>query len=129
MELGFPYSEIPIETCALYLTFPTNSVLYNYIANSYLVTLYVRSGIMEEQVLISIDKKLNAVVRLLASKSIEKKTKTEAIMTLAALGLDANLISKIVDTTPGTVYARLAEAKKKSRTATAKSKKKVESNE
>jgi hypothetical protein len=84
---------------------------------------------MEDQVLINIDKKLDAVVRLLASRSIEGKTKTGAIMTLAALGLDANLISKIVDTTPSTVYARLSEAKKKSGTITVKSKKKVESNE
>lgn len=78
---------------------------------------------MEEQVLARIDKKLEAVVRLLASKSIEGKNKTEAIMTLGALGLDANLISEIVNTTPGTVYARLAEAKRKGK------KKKAESNE
>lgn len=83
---------------------------------------------MEEQTLASIDKKLDAVVRLLASKSIEGKNKTEAITTLGALGLDANLISKIVDTTPGTVYARLAEAKRKSKTVTRKGKK-AESNE
>ena len=77
---------------------------------------------MEEKILASIDKKLDAVLRLLASKSIEGKNKTEAIMTLGTLGLDANLISEIVDTTPGTVYARLAEAKRKG-------KKKAESNE
>jgi DNA-directed RNA polymerase specialized sigma24 family protein len=77
---------------------------------------------MEEKILAGIDKKLDAILRLLASKSIEEKNKTEAIMALGALGLDANLISEIVDTTPGTVYARLAEAKRKG-------KKKVESNE
>lgn len=78
---------------------------------------------MEEKILASIDKKLDAVLRLLASRSIEDtKNKTEAIMRLGALGLDANLISEIINTTPGTVYARLAEAKRKS-------KKKVESNE
>jgi DNA-directed RNA polymerase specialized sigma24 family protein len=77
---------------------------------------------MEEKILTSIDKKLDAVLRLMANKSIEGKNKTEAIMTLGALGLDANLISEIVNTTPGTVYARLAEAKRKS-------KKKVKSNE
>lgn len=87
---------------------------------------------MEEQTLASIDKKLDAVVRLLASKSIEGKNKTEAITTLGALGLDANLISKIVDTTPATVSARLSEAKRKSKGVTkkeGKSKKKVETNE
>ena len=85
---------------------------------------------MDEQILARIDKKLDAVVRLLASRTVEgAKNKTEAIMTLGALGLDANLISEIVDTTPSTVYARLSEAKRKSKTETRKSKKKVESNE
>lgn len=84
---------------------------------------------MEEKILASIDKKLDAVLRLLASKSVEGKNKTEAIMTLGALGLDANLISEIVDTTPGTVYARLAEAKRKSKTVTRKGKKEAESDE
>ena len=82
----------------------------------------------EEEVLVRIDKKLDAVVRLMASRSIEGKNKTEAITTLGALGLDANLISEIVDTTIGTVYARLAEAKRKSKTVTRKGKK-AESNE
>ncbi len=69
---------------------------------------------MEEEILAAIDKKLDAIVRLLASRSIEgKPNKTEAIKTLGALGLDPNLIAEIVDTTPGTVYARLSEAKKK----------------
>jgi len=83
---------------------------------------------MEEEILAAIDRKLDAVVRLLASRAIEgARNKTEAITTLGALGLDASLISEIVDTTPGTVYARLAEAKRKSKAATRKGKK-VESN-
>ncbi len=67
---------------------------------------------MEEQILARIDKKLDAMVRLLAAGTIEGKNKTDAIMKLDALGLDPNLIATIVDTTPGTVYARLSEAKR-----------------
>ena len=88
---------------------------------------------MEEEILAAIDKKLDAVVRLLASRSIEDtKNKTEAITRLGALGLDPKLISEIVDTTPATVFARLSEAKRKSKGVTkkeGKSKKKVETNE
>ena len=84
---------------------------------------------MEEEILAAIDKKLDAVVRLLASRFIEAaRNKTEAITTLGALGLDASLISEIVDTTLGTVYARLAEAKRKSKAVTRRGKK-AESNE
>ena len=84
---------------------------------------------MEEETLARIDKKLDAVVRLLASRSIEgAKNKTEAITTLGALGLDPNLISEIVNTTPATVSARLSEARKKVKAETKKVKKKAESN-
>jgi DNA-directed RNA polymerase specialized sigma24 family protein len=86
---------------------------------------------MEEEILARIDRKLDAVVRLLASRRIEGlKSKTEAITALGALGLDANLISEIVDTTPGTVSARLSEVRRKGKAQTKKvHKKKVESNE
>ena len=84
---------------------------------------------MEEEILAGIDRKLDAVVRLLASKSIEGKNKTEAITTLGALGLDVNIISEIVDTTPATVSARLSEFRRKGKTQTKQVKKKVESNE
>lgn len=85
---------------------------------------------MDEELLAKIDKidkKLDAVVRLLAVEQIKEKNKTEAIMMLGALGLDPNLIAEIVDTTPGTVHARLSEARK-SKTKGKKAKK-VESNE
>jgi hypothetical protein len=68
---------------------------------------------MEEEILIRIDQKLDAIVRLLAGNHIEGKNKTEAINILGALGLDPNLIAEIVGTTPGTVHTRLSEAKKK----------------
>lgn len=84
---------------------------------------------MEEEILTRIDKKFDAIVRLLASRSIEGKNKTEAIIALGALGLDPNLIAEIVNTTSATVYARLSEAKRKSKVETKKVKKKVESHE
>ena len=85
---------------------------------------------MEEETLARIDRKLDAVVRLLASRTIEDtKNKTEAITKLGALGLDPNLIAEIVDTTLATVSARLSEVRRKGKAQTKKVKKKVESNE
>ena len=78
---------------------------------------------MEDEILRSIDTKLDAIIRLLAVGRIEGKNKTEAIMTLGALGLDPNLISEIVDTTPGTVHTRLSEARRKGKTEIKKVKK------
>ncbi len=87
---------------------------------------------MEEEILTSINKKLDAIVRLLAKRAIEDKpNKTEAIKALGALGLDSSLISEIVDTTPATVSARLSEVKRKSKGVTKKEEKskKGETNE
>jgi len=69
---------------------------------------------MEEETLKNIDKKLDAIVRLLASSCIQGKSKTEAIITLGALGMDANIIAEIVGTTSGTVNVRLSEHRRKS---------------
>ena len=80
---------------------------------------------MEDEILSRIDKKLDAVVRLLASGCIEGKNKTDAITTLAALGLDPNLIAEIAQTTLGTVQARLSEARRKGKTEGKKVTKKV----
>jgi len=71
---------------------------------------------MEEEILRSIDTKLDAMIRLLASGIIQGKSKTDSIVALGDLGLDTNLIAKIVKTTPGTVYARLSEARRKGKT-------------
>jgi DNA-directed RNA polymerase specialized sigma24 family protein len=79
---------------------------------------------MDVELLAQINKKLDAIVRMLAVRNIEGKNKTEAITTLGALGLDPNIIAEIVGTTPGTVHARLSEARRSK-----KAKKKVESNE
>jgi len=82
---------------------------------------------MEDEILRSIDTKLDAIIRLLASGSIQGKSKTDAIIALGTLGLDPNLIAELVGTTPGTVYVRLSEVKKKSKIERKKVTKKVES--
>lgn len=84
---------------------------------------------MAEEILERIDTKLDTIIRLLASRSIEGKGKTEAILTLGALGLDMNLIAEIVGTTPGTVGVRLSEARKKSKSKGEKATEEVGGNE
>ena len=78
---------------------------------------------MEEETLKSIDKKLNTMIKLLAGNCIQGKSKTEAIITLGALGIDTDTIAQLVDTTPGTVNTRLWERKKKSETGAKKTRK------
>ena len=82
---------------------------------------------MEEEILKSIDAKLDAIIRLLASGFIQGKSKTEAIIALGGLGLANDLIAELVKTTPATVYARLSEVKRKSKVEAKKVRKKVES--
>lgn len=67
---------------------------------------------MEEEMLKSIDKKLGAIIRLLAGNIVQEKSKKDAIITLASFGLDTNAIAEIVGTTPATVTTRLWEQKK-----------------
>lgn len=82
---------------------------------------------MEEEILRSIDTKLNAIIRLLASGFIQGKTKTEAIIALAGLGLPNDLIAELVKTTPAVVYTRISEAKRRSKVQSKKVADKVKS--
>jgi len=68
---------------------------------------------MEQEILRSIDKKLDTIIKLLALNFVQGKSKTEAIITLGNFGMDSNMIAAIVGTTPATVTARLWEQKKK----------------
>ena len=70
---------------------------------------------MSEKVLQDISDKLDIIVRLIASKSIEEKSKTDSIVTLGTMGLDGKLIAEVVGTTTRTVSTRLSEAKKKAK--------------
>jgi len=68
---------------------------------------------MTKEILERIDTKLDIMIRLLASRAVEGRSKTEAILVLGVSGLETDLIAEIVGTTPGTVRARLSEAKRK----------------
>ena len=70
---------------------------------------------MPAKMLESVDNKLSVIIRLLASKSVEGKKKTDSILALGAMGLDRNTIAEIVDTSPKIVSTRLSEAKKKTK--------------
>jgi len=70
-----------------------------------------------EDILREIDRKLDVIVRLLASRLIEGKNQTESILLLGGFGLDRNLIADIARTKPATVSTRLSEAKKKTRSS------------
>ncbi len=69
---------------------------------------------MEEEILKSIDRKLEAIIKILAGNVIQGKSKTEAILTLGGFGIENNVIAKMVGTTVATVNARLWEQKRKS---------------
>lgn len=69
---------------------------------------------MAEDIMKSIDAKLEVIIRLLSSTLIQGRNKTEAILDLGSLGLENNLIASIVGTTRNAVGACLSEAKKKS---------------
>ena len=68
---------------------------------------------MSDEILMSIEKKLDAIVKMMASKYIQGKSKTESIENLGDLGFDRNLISEITGVKPNVVSVRLSEAKKK----------------
>lgn len=75
---------------------------------------------MEEDILKSIDKKLDVLIKLYAGNLIQGKNKTESIIMLANIGIEANAIADIVQTAPKNVYARLSEQKKKIKKKTTK---------
>ena len=78
---------------------------------------------MEEEILRSIDRKLEVLIRIHAGNLIQGKSKTDAILALGAFGMEANVIAGIVGTTVATVNARLWEKKKKSGSVAKNSKK------
>lgn len=77
---------------------------------------------MTDEILLKIDEKLEVIIKLLATKSIDGKSQTDSILALGAFRLDRNLISEIVGTTPHIVSVRLSEAKKKSKSKGKKNK-------
>lgn len=78
---------------------------------------------MEEEILKSIDRKLEVLIKILAGNIIQGKGKTDAILTLGAFGMEVNVIADIVGTTVAAVNARLWEKRKKSGSVAKKPKK------
>ena len=62
---------------------------------------------MEEDILKSIDKKLDVIIKIYTSNLIKGKNQKESIIMLADMGIEANTIANIVKTAPSTVSARL----------------------
>ena len=82
---------------------------------------------MEQQILESIDRKLGTIIKLLASAHVEGKNKTESIIILGGLGLDADTIAGITDSSTKVVWTRLSEAKRRNRPAPKRAKNRARS--
>ncbi len=74
---------------------------------------------MSEKILEEISEKLDHLVLLTATNTAKGLKPNEAIVTLGEIGLDRNVIARIVGTTAATVSVRLSEARarKKGRAA------------
>lgn len=68
---------------------------------------------MSDEILSEISKKIDHLVLLSAANSIKGLKPNDSILLLGEIGLDRNLIARIVGTTPATVSVRLSEAKAK----------------
>ena len=66
---------------------------------------------MSDEILSQISTKLDHLVSLSAIKAVKGLKPNEAIVILGDIGIDRNLIARIVGTTPATVSVRLSEAK------------------
>lgn len=67
----------------------------------------------KEDSLVSIESKLDVIVKLIGLLAIGDTSQSEAIQKLSKLGLDRNAIATIVGTSPPTVSVRLSEARRK----------------
>lgn len=66
---------------------------------------------MSDDILSEISAKLDHLVSLSAMNAVKGLKPNEAIVILGEIGIDRNLIARIVGTTPATVSVRLSEAK------------------
>lgn len=67
----------------------------------------------QNELLVSINRKLSIIIQLEAYKLVSGMTITEGAPILKRLGFDSSEIASVFDTTAGTVKVRLSEAKKK----------------
>lgn len=68
---------------------------------------------MSEDILKSIDKKLDVIIKLLVSKSFQEKTQKDTILVLNAMGLGNNFIAETLCIKSNIVRAVVSKAKKK----------------
>ena len=66
----------------------------------------------EDGALARIEKRMDLVVRLLAARLIDGKSKNEAILILGRLGLDYDTVASLSGTTRNAVRARLSEIRR-----------------
>ena len=71
-------------------------------------------GNTQNELLISIDRKLSVLINIEAYNLISQMTITEGAPILKRLGLESSEIAAIFDTTSASVSVRLSEARKKS---------------
>ena len=67
---------------------------------------------MDEKKAEEIKTKLDILIILQAREFVKNQSKTDAILFLNRIGLDNQLISKIVDTSASAVAVRISESKK-----------------
>jgi len=66
---------------------------------------------MSDEIFREISLKIDRLILLIATNSIKGLRPNDAIQVLGEIGLDRNLRSRLVGTTPATVSVRLSEAK------------------
>ena len=66
---------------------------------------------MTDDILNEISTRMDQLVLLAAANAVRGLKPNEAIVTLGEIGLDRNLIARVVGTTPATVSVRLSEAR------------------
>jgi len=68
---------------------------------------------MNEDTLVSIEKKMDVLIKLIAGNLVKDKTKTDAIITLGNCGIEVGTIANLVGTTTNFVSVTLSNNKKK----------------
>ena len=70
---------------------------------------------MEEESLKKIEDKLNIIIKLLCSKYVEGKSKTDSILLLETIGVDRELICDLTGSTPASIRSTIFAARKKNK--------------
>jgi hypothetical protein len=68
---------------------------------------------MEGEFSKNIEAKLDIIIKLLCSKCVEGKSKTDSILVLETIGVDRELISQLTGSTPASIRSTIFTAKKK----------------